>query len=276
MKKFIIILLLLAACGAALYFGWAQRTVPPGYYGVMRSRTHGLESKVIREGEFRWIWYKLIPTNATVSVYSLRTVRHAIRSSGRLQSGDVYAGLAGIEADFSWEISGEASFSLKPECLPELCVTGNITDDAGLRAAEDALAEKIGSFALQRIREYAEGADESKLEPLLIAGSLPELTSSIEQAFPEIENLSCTVKAIRLPDFRLYQAVKELYGEYLASQNMALKPDIIKESEYRIEIRNRMDELSRYGELLTKYPILLDYLALEKGFPPASGADRER
>ena len=277
MKKFLIILfLILAIGGTALYFGWAQRTVPPGYYGVLRSRTHGLENKVIREGEFRWIWYMLIPTNSKVTVYSPRTVKHSIHSSGRLPSGDIYADVAGINADFSWEISGELSFSLNPDYLPELCVRENIADDSGLRAAEDVLAEKIGNLVLQQIRDYAEGGDEQKIESLLIAGSLPELNSSIERAFPEIIDLSCTLKAIRLPDFNLYLAVKELYKVYLAGLNSALKPDIARESGSRIETRNRMDELTLYGELLTKYPILLEYLALEKGFPPAASQNRER
>ena len=277
MKKFLFfILFLLVAGGAALYFGWAQRTVPPGYYGVIRSKTHGIESEIIREGKFRWIWYALIPTNAKVYVFSLGTVKNPIQSSGKLISGDVYAETAGINADFSWEISGDFSFSLRPDKLPELCATDNITDDQGLRSAEALLAVKINNFVLQRIREYAEAADESKLESLLITGTLPELNSSIEQAFPEIDALVCTIKVVRMPDFSLYQAVKELYKEYLTSQSNALKPGIIRESEYRVDMRNRIEELTRYGELLTKYPILLEYLAMEKGYPQVNVQDIDR
>jgi len=32
-----------------------------------------------------------------------------------------------------------------------------------------------------------------------------------------------------------------------------------------MESQLRFEELGKYGELLTKYPILLDYMALEKG-----------
>ena len=271
MKKFIFILLfLLAAGGAGFFFGWTQLKVPPGAYGVIRSKTHGLEPKVIREGEFRWLWYKLLPTNVNISVYTLGTVKHSIRSSGSLRSGGTYASLAGIEADFSWEIRGDLSFSINPVNLPEFTARENITSDEELRRAEERLAERIGSLALQRIIGYIENDEENKIESLLIGASVPELDNEIYRAFPEIENLSCTIQVVRYPDFTLYKTLKILYEEYLGRQSAILRPDITREAESRIDGRIRLDELAKYGELLTKYPILLQYLALEKGLAPRS------
>ena len=265
MKKFLFFLLVLAALGGtAFYFGWAQQNVPPGSYGVMRSKTHGVDQNVIRDGEFRWVWYKLIPKNVRITVFNLEPVKYAIRNSGSLSSGQVYAAAAGIDADFSWEYSGEISFSLKPEALPDLTVRENITDDEGLREAEAKLAARAGNFALQRIKGYIDAGDEKKLETLLMMRTLPELDNDILAAFPEIENLDCEIKVFRSPDYALYQALKGLYGEYLARQAAQMNTDMLKESENRLGVKSRIDELSNYGELLTKYPILLDYLALEK------------
>jgi hypothetical protein len=269
MKKFLFFLLFLIILGGTGFFlGWAHLTVPPGSYGVMRSKTHGLENEVIRDGEFRWIWYKMLPTNAEVSVYTLGPVRRQIRSAGSLSSGQSYAAMAGLEADFSWEISGEITFSLKPDLLPELTVRENINDNEGLRKAEERLAERIESFVLKRLRAYAEGEDERKMEAILLAGSLPELDNEIQRTFPEIENLNCTIRVIRYPDYALYQSVKALHRDFLARQNAVLTDDITREAEKRINMRIRLDELALYGELLTRYPILLQFLALEKGFPP--------
>ena len=268
MKKFLFFLLMLIILGSGFFFGWAQLTVSPGSYGVMRSKTHGLESQVIRSGDFRWLWYKLIPTNAEVLVFTLDQVNYSIRSSGSLGSGQIYASLAGIEADFSWEINGELSFSLKPEILPELTVRDNITNAEDLRKFEERLAERIGNFALQRVKNYADG-DEKTMESLLISASLPELNAEIQRAFPEIENLDCTIRVVRYPDYALYNSIKALYQEYLARQRAVLRPDINREAEKRIETRIRLDELARYGELLSQYPILLQYMALEKGIFPA-------
>jgi len=269
MKKFLFILLLLIIlCGAGFFFGWAQLTVPPGSYGVMRSKTNGLESQVIRDGEFRWYWYKLIPTNVKISVYTLGPVNYSFDSSGSLSSGEVYASVAGINTDFSWRISGNLSFSLKPDTLPDFTGRENISDDAGLRKAEGALAERIGSFAIQRLKSYADSDDGTKVDTLAFTGSLSELNNDIAAAFPEIENLNCTVQVVHSPDYKLYQSLKELYTDYLAHQSSVLKPDVITESENRISLRSRIDELTSYGELLTKYPILLQYLAIEKGLQP--------
>ena len=268
MKKFIFFLIfLLLAGGAVFFFGWAQFRVPPGSYGVMRSKTHGLEERVIKEGEFIWLWYKLIPTNVSISVYTLETVRYPVKSSGSLSSGDIYASIAGIKADFSWEIKGEISFSINPAHLPEFTVRENIGNNEELRKAEERLAERINNLALKRIISYIENGEEVKIGSLLIGASVPELESEIYMNFPDIENLSCVIQVLRYPDFALYRSLKALYQEYLTSQSAALKPDVRKEAESRIEGRIRFDELIKYGELLTKYPILIQFLAMEKGLP---------
>jgi len=268
MKKFLVVLLLLIIIGGAgFFFGWAQLTVPPGSYGVMYSKTHGLETKVIRAGEFRWYWYKLIPTNVKISVYSLDPVSYSFSNSGSLSSGDVYASIAGLKTDFSWEISGKVNFSLNPDYLPEFTSSQNINDDTGLKNAEESLAERIGSFAVQRLKSYTDSEDGSKMEALALTGSLPELNDAIAAAFPETIQVNCVIQVIRSPDYALYQSVKQLYKEYLAHQTTILTPDVVRESERNIFLRSRMDELTSYGELLTKYPVLLQYLALEKDLP---------
>jgi hypothetical protein len=265
MKKFFFVLLLLLILGGTVFFlGWAQLTVPPGSYGVMRTKTHGLEAKVIRDGEFRWFWYKAIPTNAIVSVYTINPVKRTIKSSGVLSSGSVYATLAGINADFSWEISGEISFTLKPEFLPQFTAKENINDDEGLRKAEENLAAKIETLVLQKLRNYVDSANGETIDAIDFTASHPEISSEIESSIPEIENLSCTIQFIRIPDYALYRSLFSLYQEYLARQNAVLSLGVADEAERRINLRTRMEELTQYGELLTKYPILIQYLNMEK------------
>jgi hypothetical protein len=265
MKKFLFFLIVLIALGGTGFFlGWAHLTVPPGSYGVMRSKIYGLDSETIMDGEFRWLWYKLIPTNVDISVYTISPVRHSFRNSGSLPSGQVYVNLAGLEADFSWEVAGEFGFSIRPEALPEITAREIISDDAGLRRAEEDIASRIESLILDRLSAYADNEDETRLESLILTGTLPDLNREIERAFPEIENLSCTIRTVRYPHFELYRSVKSLYREYLQQQSAMLDPAVMREAERRIDLRTRIDELTRYGELLTRYPVLLEYLALEK------------
>jgi len=265
MKKFLFILFFLLALGGTVFFlGWAQLTVPTGSYGVMRSKTHGLETEVIRDGEFRWFWYKAIPTNAKVSVYTINPVKHSIKTSGVLTSGEVYAALAGLKADFSWEISGEISFNLKPECLPEFTEKESINNDEDLRKAEENLAAKVETLVLQRLRNYVDNINGEEINAIAFAASHPEIISEIESLIPEIENLNCTIQFLRIPDYALYQSLFSLYKEYLVRQNAILSLDVAKEASKRIALRTRMEELTQYGELLTRYPILIQYLTIEK------------
>jgi hypothetical protein len=264
MKNFFTVLFLLLVLGGAVFFlGWAQLKVPPGTYGVMRSKTHGTDPRVLKEGEFRWVWYKLIPTNTEITAYTLEQVSRTLETSGELPSGLIYADLAGFKADFSWNISGEFSFRLKSEALPRLAEEHHLRDQSGLDALAKDEAGRIESFILQRLKTY--GKDEAKMEKILLSGSLQELNREIEEAFPDIENFRCLFKAVRYPDYTLYLSLKGLYEDYIGRQQIGLRDDMTREAEARVNSRLRLDELAQYGDLLTRYPVLLQYLALEKG-----------
>jgi hypothetical protein len=272
-KFFAALVILIILGGAGFFFGWVQFSVPPGAYGVMRSKTHGPDPRIIREGEFRWVWYKLIPTNVKIETFTLNRVNRTVKSSGLLPSGNIYASLAGLEADFSWEVSGKFSFSLNPEALPSLVIRENISGEEDLRTLEKDLADRMEAYILRLLSSY--GEDETKIEALLVSGSLPELAESIEKAFPETEGFSCLIQAARYPDYALYRSVRSLYEDYLGQQEITLRSDLTGEAENRINSRLRLDELSKYGELLTRYPVLLQYLAMEKGLAPALPTPRE-
>jgi len=219
------------------------------------------------------MWYKVIPTNAKVAVYTIGPVKRTVNTSGVLASGDVYAALAGLNADFSWEISGEISFSLKPEKLPEFTERENISDDEGLRKAEETLGAKIETLMLQRLRNYANNANGEEINAIAFAASNPEMNGEIQSLIPEIENLNCTIQFVRIPDYALYQSLFSLYKEYLARQNVVLSLGVANEAERRINLRTRMEELAQYGELLTKYPILIQYLNIEKDIQNGDAQD---
>jgi hypothetical protein len=108
--------------------------------------------------------------------------------------------------------------------------------------------------------------DDKKMDELLFASSLPELNREIEATFPELDRVNCIIRAARYPDYTLYRSVRGLYDEYIVRQHMVLRPNVISNAEDNMGSRLRIDELEKYGEILTRYPILLQFLALEKGF----------
>jgi hypothetical protein len=271
MKKVLTILILLGSAGACFFFGWVQFEVPLGSYGVIRSKTHGTDGIVVRPGEFRWIWYKLIPTNTTVQVYTLAEQGFPVEIKGKLPSGDVYSAMAGLRTDFSYEVKGSVSWSLRPEALPGLAERRNMASQEDLDAYVQKLSLEIENSVRQKLWSYAE--KEEVLDQIRVSGSIPELEQELEAAFPDTENLTITLEIITFPDFVLYKEARGLYEDYIASQRQSLSAGLDRMAEETISIKRRFEELSLYGELLNKYPILLNYLALEKGFPPLESGE---
>ena len=256
MKKFFITLLFLIILAAlGLFLGWAQLGVPPDAYGLIRSKTHGLDTRLIQAGEFRWIWYKLIPTNTQTVVFRLNPVTYEFSAHDTLPSGKTYAAFAGLEDDFSWELRAAFSFTLRPESLVPLVADQNIGSQEELSYHENAIAEQIEIFILRRIN-----TDEDLLEN----GESPELEREIQGQFPLITHFSLKIKSARFPDFTLYRQAQGLYKDYIALQKDFMSGDLREKAKNRVESYQRFGELEQYGALLTKYPILLDYLALER------------
>jgi hypothetical protein len=264
MRKFIVTLfILLVLAGTIFFFGWAQLPVPPGAYGVARSKTHGVDPRLVRSGEFRWLWYKLIPTNVEIAVFRLEPVSRQLNIQNTLPLGSSYAAFAGFPADFSWELKGSFSFSLNPESLVSLVSEQGISSQEALDAWQRGLAEKIEGLVMSRLNSADMSA--GSLEEMLKTGSSPALETEIRRQFPQIADFSFAVTNARFPDLALYRQVRALYEDFVASQRQYVSSELGQKAENHITSQLHFEELERYGELLAKYPVLLEYLALEKG-----------
>ncbi|MDR0315753.1 MAG: hypothetical protein LBH97_02510, partial [Treponema sp.] len=214
MKKFLATLfILIILAGVAFFFGWAQLKVPPGAYGVIHSKTHGIDPRPVQSGEFRWLWYKLIPTNVEISVFRLDPVNHSISAGNTLPSGHIYAAfartIAGTPVDFSWEINASLSFSISPDALVSLVTEHNIGSQEALTVYEQSLAEQIEIFTLRRFNSVE--APVQLLEELLANGSSAGFEQEIQKQFPMITNVSCLVRTARFPDFALYAQIRDMF-----------------------------------------------------------------
>jgi hypothetical protein len=263
MRKIVTTLFILIILGGVIFFfGWVQFRVPPGSFGVMRSKTHGLDPSVLREGEFRWEWYAAIPTNAEITIFTLGAIERPVQIKGDLPSGNMYSTFAGLPMDFSYEFSGSLSFSLKAESLPALVAERGLTDQEDLEVFGGHLADEIASFAVRRLGLYVEegeaGAD------LLNSGAIARLQADFLGEYPDIENLFCNIHTARMPDIALYRSARRLYEDYLAGQQRMLETELTVSANRHLSAQFRLDELAKYGELLTKYPVLLQYLAMQR------------
>jgi len=263
MKKFFTtVLFLIIIAGAALFFGWAQFGIPPDGYGVVRSKTHGLYPRLVRPGEFQWIWYKLIPTNTKTVVLRLNPVNHEFAAENALPSGAVYSAFAGIDGDFSWSINAAISFNINPDAVIPMFDTNTVNSQDDLARYEKDIAGQIEGLILRRMEQED---NEARVEELLKNGESPVFEREILNRFPFIQNFSFRVKSAKYPDFTLYRQAKGLFEDYMIVQKEYASGDMRERAKNRIDSKFRFDELEVYGALLTKYPVLLEYLALEKG-----------
>jgi hypothetical protein len=185
-------------------------------------------------------------------------VERSFTISGALLSADLYRRFASLDVDFSYEMNGSLTFQFDPESLPALTESRGIAGQDDLEKLEDSTASEIESFIGRRFNEY-----QAEPETLSAVDFSERLKREISAAFPGIGSLDITLNTVKLPDLALYDSLRLLYQDYLDRQRQLLTDDIREAALRNVTTQLRLDELARYGELLTKYPILLQYLGME-------------
>jgi hypothetical protein len=258
-KKFVVFLLLILILSVAAFFaGWVG--VPPGSVALVTSKTHG--STVVEPGGIHWLWFRLIPTNAKTTVFTIKAESGYAAVKGRLPKADTYASFVGLNANFEFEADINYIFSVKAAELPAIVSGEGLADQAALDAYCGKISDALGSFIEQRIVRMA--ADGGIFEAVADSGTSPDTEDAAAAAFPKIDNISLHVVVVKLPDYALYESAGDRYASYMARIEELLRPDAVVEAERRVTNQFRIDELSRFGELFLKYPMLLNYLDNEK------------
>ncbi|MCL2805499.1 MAG: hypothetical protein FWD26_06140 [Treponema sp.] len=262
MKKFFITLFILLVLGSvAFFFGWVQFQVPPGHYGVISSKTHGTDADIVRPGEFRWVWYKLLPTNVKIAVFRLEYTKFPINFDSTLPSGNTYAAFVGLpNVDFSWNLNGEIAFKIDPDFLVNLTSIHNLTSQQDLNAFLEKISKDIEVIILRTLNSAS--SSEDRIENIMSGNSDAQMEQEIFSMYPQIRDFSFIIKTAKFPDFTLYRQLRLLYDEFLVKQREFATSDFSTMAENHIKTQLRLDELERYGDLLTRYPVLLEYLQL--------------
>lgn len=268
-----IFLILLAS--AVFFIGWVQLYVPVEQYGVLVSKTNGVDPDVIRNGKITWKWQKLLPTNTVIHVFNAKSEKNIINISGTLPSSEIYRSLIEGQPDFSYSFSFEITASVKPEILPELVEKKLISDDTDLssliaKAVHDA-AENAARYIIPEIAENSTSPAEKdfSIYQNIIMSDTKLILSEIQKA-SDYNGVSIDdIKILRsnLPDTGLYYLAKEIYASYLVSVRDAL----IETTEEQIGRASDdfllIERFGKLGKVLTDYPILIDYLAVTRDDP---------
>lgn len=261
--KMSVIILVLFSC-VVFFTGWVQLAVPAGKYGVLVSKTGGVNSVPITPGSFRWQWERLLPTNTSILVFDLSPAIVTSSSSGTLPSGELYSKMLEGDPDFSWNIGVRITGRVNPSQLPavvrDFAVNTQTALDEWTQARLESLASDAGNKVMSELAASNESSQASAFSSPEITGLLS--TKMNEVAAGELEIIECVPSFTRIPDFSLYVLAANTYAEYQRARSDLFARTSAEEADASVSEYLQIERFGRWGELLTKYPILIDFLAV--------------
>ncbi len=266
MKKFIFFLIILAiAALALLYFGWVS--IPEKSCGVFFSSVTGYEKQILSTGKFHWRWQKLIPGGWKLYTFSTEAGRAEIELKGILPSGDIFSAAMPGKPDFSYSFSLTVSYTLNSDYIIESVSAGKpelLGQESN--AAFFTEAEKEIENLLKRHVESVFSQDPDKLkgneeieEELF---SIKALSTLLLANMGNITLTGIEINKQHLPDINIYRSASRQYAEISANSRKQLFEAESKAAAFDSALEKRLEVLDKYGQLLTRYPILIEYLRI--------------
>lgn len=255
MKKFIFwLIFLIIIAGVVFYFGWIR--VPENNLALGFSTITGYDTTFMESGKLNWRWQKLVPKCYILKMYQLETENAEVSVSQDLPSGDLYASEMAGNPDFSFAVKYAVTYKIKEDSLYAMATSGTL-GDGGLDTFYASVKEKIQNAAASLLgEEMAKAMDGGTFSQKALEDSVK---AQIGGQLPDVEIISFETVEARFPDVELYKVAKAKYME-----NMEKKKEIAAQQEkettdLNAKIDQRIELLKKYGELLTKYPILIEY-----------------
>jgi len=260
MRRFAVTLAALVVFGSAIFvIGWLPVRVRPGSYAVIVTKTGGVDPTVLAPGRFRWSAAAFLPTNVRLITFSPASAERRVELSGTLPSAAAYSAFMAGEPDFSYAMTIRLIASPRPAALPELFGRWGIADDAALAAWLDTEID----LAAAEVRGAVSGM---KGGPAVVDG--PSLVALVASRRPLLDVRDVEVLSSHVPDMSLYDDARRLYAAYIERFRASVEPALAAASSKSAAEQVQIDVLKRYGELLERYPTLIDYLAIQAGLPP--------
>jgi hypothetical protein len=267
MKKIVVFFVILLVLTVTVFFaGWVQFSVPPQKYGVLVSRTGGVNPAPIVPARFRWQWEKLIPTNASILVFDLSPFTTSVSAEGILPSGEIYSKMLEGNPDFSWTINLKVTARVHSVVLPDLVSRLHIKNQSDLdtwtKEKINSLVEKSGRTFISDAMKSPQDYNGMNSDPAQLSEKIRQLLSA--NTNNEIDLISVTADRIKFPDLSLYAVAEKTYLDYQDRRNKLLEQASATEARDSVSEYLQIERFARWGEVLTKYPVLIDFLAVAR------------
>lgn len=258
------VLLVLVLVG--FFAGWVQLSLGPDTWAVVFTTSRGFEKGVIGPSGFSWRWERLIPHALTLYRITLSTERAEVDVRTNLPSAEAYSALMPERPDFSLAMKLSALYRIRPDALPELVA------NEGLRQENIGdWYEEVNTEIQQRASELALGmADQDPSGGAADAETFgSELAKKLSSSFPHLQFVTMAPIIVAMPDGQLYAKLRSAYMKLVEEREKALSARVPQQAAQDAALAGAKDRqeaalsaLSRYGELLAKYPSLIKFLFL--------------
>jgi hypothetical protein len=263
------VLLVLVLVG--FFAGWAQLSLSPDTWAVAFTTTRGFEKSVISPSGFTWRWERLVPHALTLYRINIRVEKTDVEIKSLLPSADAYSSLMPERPDFSVDIKLSVLYRIRPDALPELVGSEGLRQE-NIGDWYDQMSSEIQARASQLALGLASPPAQTD-EPLGVPVSAGDVETAIArglaEGFPDLEFLSLSPVVVKIPDVELYGKLKAAYLRIVDEREKALSrlaPQQAADNALHTSAMQRQEDsialLTKYGELLAKYPALIKFLFL--------------
>ncbi len=257
----LVILVILA--GVVFYFGWVQILLPPETYAVIFTKTGGYDRHVTEPGKFTWRWERLIPTNMTIYRFDLHPQTEKVSFDTQLPSADLYSSVLPDKPSFTLQGQIQMQLRIKPQSLPRLVAQEKLTPET-LSQYYGQVSQQAAGYVRQQALEAGAGLAGN-------SGWQKQLEQSLAGQFSDLEVLSLEVQDLAVPDLQLYRLARDSYQSLVAARDEARNAAAARVAQEQQSVQAQQAQqaevlktLGQYGELLTKYPVLLKAMYIDK------------
>jgi hypothetical protein len=261
MKKMFVSLIILVIAGAVAFgFGYVPIRLEPGTQALMFSRTSGWDTEALQPGTFAWRWQLLVPKNATLYHFPAESRTLTVSNSTALPSADLYRTYLEGNPSFEQRVELRIRYRLSDTGIAELAPSGLRPE--GLDGWYDDFDDRIASVVMDTVTATLDRLADGGYEGSLTDALLDPVTERIQERFPEITLQTVVPEEITLPDLELYARARETYQAVQDQRETSLREFTATTTSDEARRDQRLETLARYGEILDRHPILLEYLEI--------------
>ncbi len=263
MKKVIFILVvLIIAAGAALYFGWIN--IKPGTFGVAHSTITGIIDYPLESGKIHWLWQKLIPKSFHLYTVQKEPVNLSFESTYALPGSEQLEEFGRFEIIIQTSIQ----YSIDFDAARKLIESGLFSDfsEYFTNLLSFQVDDAIAGFILESMIHSQYDAEISYVTLENLKEDIEEKIQSTMREYL-LEDASWSITYREIPQIELYIDALNRYFSHLETVYRYKEQELDRESEYLARLKENdleVDRWRKYGELIDQYPQLLKYFYIEK------------